>query len=206
MSTITPQALADLMKSKIDEIDFTSGPIENDALLLAMSEALVVAFSDNTIFANPINNGGVGTGDIFATGSIPTIVWDPAPSGTYTAEDISGLGFANMRFVADTTGGWTITGIGETFDEQFGRWRPTLDNNTVSYEISITASGSAFPIGGIPLNGTWTTLSTNMGLDLSSSMGTEISSVQVEIRQRGNPSNTTGVASFVLRSIGGGAP
>lgn len=208
MADLTPAALAALLKSKIGTVDFTSGELENDALLLAMSEALVVAFSDNTIFANPIQNGGVAGGSILSIANIATLAWNPAPSGTYSSE--SGLSqVSSIRFVVDTTGGWLVTGVGETVDEVFGRWRPNLDEDTTSYEISINASGSpAFPTGGIPLDGTWTTLSTNMGAILSDPFGggASVTNISVEIRQRGIPSNTTGVATFSLRSLQEGTP
>ena len=203
MGQITPAALAALLNSKIDPIDISSGELENDALILAMSEALVAAFSTNTIFPKKLVNGGVGDSSVYPVANITTLSWNPTPNGTYTSESGT-TEFSTIRFTVDTTGGWSITGAGEVLDEAFGRWRPNLDEDLISYEISVTTTGSpVFTTGGITTDGTWATIDNNKTIILTDTFGggASLTNVQVQIRQRGVPSNSTTVATFVLTSL-----
>lgn len=203
MAAINAAQLAALMKVKIDAVDSQSGSIENDEILLAMSEALVVAFSDNTFFAAPIVGGGVGTSNVASIEPIPTLAWNLAPSGTYSSTSVDTE--AITQFDIKTNGSWTISGSGTiNIPSDQGVWRPTNDTNTVSYEVRFTTSGDVpTAIGGANLSGVWTDLTQTMGLLLADSdVGSKTTSVTVEVREKVTPSNTTTAASFTIIANG----
>jgi hypothetical protein len=203
MAVFTAAQLASLMKGKLNTIDFTSSAIENDTLLLKMSEALVVAFSDNNIFADPASNGGVGTSNISLIEPTVTVGWNPEPTGTYSA--VSFTEPASTRFTVDTIGGWKVSGFGlDVIPNSNGRWRVATDPNTTNYEISITKTGtSVSSIGGADLSGVWTTISGTMGVSISDTSGLgKSSNITAQIREKFNPSNITTVASFTIEADG----
>lgn len=205
MAVVTAAQLAALMKAKIDAIDFSSSAISNDSLLLKMSEALVVSFSDNNFFADPASNGGVGVSNISLIEPTVTVGWNLEPTGTYSAISFVD-GPASTQFTVDTTGGWRISGFG--FDETpsgNGRWRTSTDENTVSYEVNFTKTGtSVSAIGGANLLGVWTTITNTMGLSITDTSGLgKASNVTAQIREKFNPTNITTIASFTIEAEGG---
>lgn len=203
MATISAATLAALLKVKIDAVDSQNGSIGNEEILLAISEVLVVAFQDNSLFIAPTNNGGVGTGTITSIGALPNLAWDAAPTGSYDA--LSTDTSAGTQFLVRINGTWNVSGFGDgSIPSDGGSWRPTNDINPISYEIRYTTSGdTATEIGGADLSGNWITLVNDMGLSLEdAAAGSKSTSVTVEVRETSDPLNTTTSASFTITADG----
>lgn len=211
MANITPDALKNLLKGKINAIDFSSGELQNDDLLLAFAESIAIAAADNTVFATPIQNGGNGESAVYLIGSFPTLAWNSAPTGTYSAVDLDFT--ATTRFGIRTDGTWYVSGVGdESIPSAAGEWRGDGVEDTLLYEVRITSSSpsNTQTTGDATDDGSWFTLTQESTIYITDfNAGTKSSNVTVEIRNRFDTPNTTGVASFTMSAdgdtgIGGG--
>lgn len=214
MATITPEALKNLLKNSINEIDFESGTIENDELLQAFADSIAIASADNTVFGEPIQNGGTGDSAVYLIGSFPTLTWDSAPTGTYSAVNTEGT--ATTRFGIRTDGTWYVSGVGlESTPSDAGEWRDDGVDDTLLYEARITSTSPSDTntTGDATDDGVWFTITQESTIYITDfAAGTESSDITVEIRNRFDTGNTTGVASFTMSAdgdvgeIGGGGP
>lgn len=171
--------------------------------------------TDRTLTEVHYNDAGIFRQVFGGAVAAETLAWDAsAPTGSYdslTAE-VGGLG--NMSFRADTAGGFVFLFIesisgGSTGTPTSGTFRPGVTGiDFTSYEISINTgavvgSGTKVAIGaGTLLDGTFQNLDVIRGVQMKlNGTGTGSISVTVEIREILTPSNTTGAASFTLRTF-----